>query len=309
MFNKTQVAVLSVVSNTCLTIGKITVGLLTGAVSIISEGIHSAIDLLASFIALFAVKESAKPADARHTYGHGKIENVSGTVEALLIFFAAIWIIYEAAHKIAIGKAAESYGLGMVIMAVSALINFIVSSLLNKVGKETDSVALQADALHLRTDVYTSLGVFIGLLLIQITGWTILDPVVAIMMALFILRAAYNLTKEAFMPLVDVSLPEEECALIRSVLTKYAKDYVEFHELRTRRSGGERHIDLHLVVPKYMSVLAVHDLCDQIEAEIDHLLPRAKVLIHAEPCSSGENPCCKEDEQKHSCPVDVRRNE
>lgn len=295
MLSKTQVAVISVISNTMLTVGKVTVGLLTGAVSIISEGIHSGLDLLAALIALVAVRKSSKPADEKHAYGHGKIENVSGTIEALLIFIAAIWIIYEAVQKFNGEVEVEKFGLGMAVMGVSAVVNLIVSTLLMKVAKQTDSIALEADALHLRTDVYTSLGVFFGLLVIKLTGLTMIDPIIAILVALLIMRAAYQLTKDAFMPLVDVSLPEKEYLAVLSVLERYKKDYIEFHELRTRRAGAERHIDLHLVVPKYMSMIEAHDLCDQIEDEVGNALAGAKVLIHAEPCTDRETECeCQE---------------
>lgn len=289
---KTQVALLSVASNTFLTLTKVTIGFISGSVSILSEGIHSGIDLLAACIAFFAVKESGKPADSHHAYGHGKIENVSGTIEAVLIFVAALLIIVEAARKIyeiingeggQVGSVALS--LGLLVMGGSALINLFVSSRLMKVAKRTDSVALEADALHLRTDVYTSAGVFGGLLLIKLTGWYILDPLIALGVACMIIKAAYDLTKEAFSPLVDVSLPEGERKIISEVLLRHAEEFVEFHALRTRKAGAERHVDLHLVVAKYISVGEVHELCDLIEHEINLRLQGTHVLIHAEPCT------------------------
>lgn len=294
--NKTEVATLSVASNGILACSKVSIGLLSGSVSIISEGIHSGIDLLASVITLFAVRESGKPADVRHAYGHGKIENVSGTIEAALIFFAALLIIFEAIRKISNGVVVDDYGWGLVIMGGSAVCNFIISTLLMRVAKRTDSVALEADALHLRTDVYTSAGVFLGLVVMKITGWTMLDPLVAISVALLIIKAAFNLTKESFMPLVDVSLPEAEQKIIQSIINRHVGEFVEFHELRTRKAGAERYIDLHLVVPKYASVAEVHDLCDNIELEINEKLPGASVLIHAEPCTKLEEACpiCEE---------------
>lgn len=290
MQEKAHVAILSVVSNTVLTLGKLVIGIFTGSVSIISEGIHSGIDLIAALIALFAVKESAKPADERHAYGHGKIENISGTIEALLIFIAALFIITEAIEKLKGEVVIENLGWGMAIMAASALVNWFVSSRLMRVAKETNSVALEADALHLRTDVYTSAGVFAGLVLVKLTGWVILDPLIALFVALLIIKAAYDLTKEAFMPLVDVQLKESEYTIILEVLGKYSSSFVEFHKLRTRRSGPERHIDLHLVVPKFQSVLEVHELCDQIENDIVERLPDTHILIHPEPCSEGTQP-------------------
>lgn len=301
MQEKTTVASISVLSNTVLTTGKIVIGLISGSVSILSEGIHSGIDLIAAIIALFAVRESDKPADARHAYGHGKIENVSGTIEAMLIFLAALMIINEAVRKFTEGVTVDKLGWGLVIMGFSAVANLVVSTLLMRVAKRTDSVALEADALHLRTDVYTSAGVFLGLLLMKITGWTIFDPIIAIIVALLILKAAYDLTKEAFMPLVDVSIEPAEYQIILEVLGKYSGQFVEFHKLRTRRSGSERHIDLHLVVPKYQSVLDVHELCDQIEQEIKENLPRTNILIHAEPCSDSSSKCLACDNMQAGC--------
>jgi len=305
---KTQVASLSVASNTFLTMGKVTIGLASGSVSILSEGIHSGIDLLAAFIALFAVRESGKPADSRHAYGHGKIENVSGTIEAALIFVAALMIIVEAIQKLQEIMAGEGghvgdlgLGLGLLVMGVSAIMNWIVSTKLMRVAKRTDSVALEADALHLRTDVYTSVGVFIGLLLIKITGWSILDPIIALGVALMIFKASFELTKKAFSPLVDVSLPEEECQIIAVVLKYYEDEFLEFHKLRTRKAGAERHIDLHLVVAKYTSVLDVHELCDLIEKEINIRLQGTHVLIHAEPCSPRDTECPVEEGLAPSC--------
>jgi cation diffusion facilitator family transporter len=300
--DKTRAASISVVSNTVLTLGKISIGLLSGSVSILSEGIHSGLDLIAAFIALFAVKESAKPADERHAYGHGKIENISGTIEALLIFIAAVWIIIEAVHKLLAGTILiENLGWGILIMATSACINFFVSTYLMRVAKKTQSVALEADALHLRTDVYTSAGVFAGLILVHYTGWVILDPIIAILVALLIIKAAFNLTKEAFMPLVDVQLDETEYQVILSVLGNYSSSFVEFHKLRTRRSGSERHIDLHLVLPKFQSILEVHDLCNQIEEDIKERLPETHILIHPEPCSEADGRCSACDEKSPSC--------
>jgi cation diffusion facilitator family transporter len=306
MSEKTRVASLSVASNIILTSSKVAIGLLSGSVSILSEGIHSGIDLVAALIALVAVRESGKPADSRHAYGHGKIENVSGTIEAVLIFIAAIMIIVEATHKIQSifggGEAVVGQlGMGAAIMGVSALMNLAVSTKLMKVAKRTDSVALEADALHLRTDVYTSAGVFLGLVLIKITGWVVIDPIIAMGVALMIIKASFDLSKEAFSPLVDVSLPEEERKIILDVLSNHADEFVEFHKLRTRKAGAERHVDLHLVVAKYTPVVEVHELCDTIEQEINEKLQGSHVLIHAEPCSVRDVECPGEKGEAASC--------
>ena len=192
---KQNVARLSIFSNAFLTIAKLIVGLSIGSVSIISEAIHSGMDLFASFIAYFSVRKSAMPPDVDHAFGHGKYEDASGLIEAMLIILAAAIIIWEAVNKLIHGGDTLSSDLlfiGMIVMAVSACLNFFVSQKLMKVAKATDSIALESDAWHLRTDVFTSAGVVVGLILIKITGLTFLDSVIAILVALLILREAVS---------------------------------------------------------------------------------------------------------------------
>lgn len=300
---KSKVAALSIISNTMLVIFKLVVGVLINSVSVISEAIHSGLDLLAAIIAFYSVRTSSQPPDETHRYGHGKIENVSGTIEAILIFIAAIWIIVEAYHKIISGGQIETVGAGLIVMGVSAVMNFFVSSTLMKTAKKTDSVALEADALHLRTDVYTSLGVLAGLAALQITGIQLLDPIIAIAVALMIIKAAYDLTVKAFAPLMDVSLPFEEEAEITNILEQYQAEgkIVNYHKLRTRRAGYARHIDLHVVVPRNFLIQEVHQFCDQIEEDIEQRLAASDVLIHAEPCQEEYCANCQK------CPLETGR--
>jgi cation diffusion facilitator family transporter len=296
MDRRAKVARLSIISNTILIVLKLIVGFLTQSVSIISEAIHSGLDLAAAVIAFYSVKTSVKPADAEHQYGHGKIENISGTIEALLVFIAAAWIIYEAVKKLVRGESAlVTVELGIVVMLISAVVNWVVSGQLSKTARETDSVALEADALHLRTDVYTSLGVLLGLLAIKVTGILFLDPLIALLVAALIIKASVDLTKQAFLPLMDVGLPVEEQAIIQEVMNTFAGDYVEYHKFRTRKAGADRYVDLHLVVPHERSVNEVHDLCHLIENEIAERLPHTQVLIHAEPCTKDCTSCTRDD--------------
>lgn len=290
--HKIKAARVSIISNTALIVMKLTVGILMMSVSVISEAIHSGIDLIAAIIAYFSVREASKPADEDHNYGHGKIENVSGTIEASLIFVAAIIIIIEAVKKLqGHDTTIEAIGAGAIVMGVSALTNFFVSRYLLKVAKKTDSIALEADAMHLRTDVFTSAGVFIGLIVIKITGITVLDPLIAIGVAGLIIKAAYDLTKNAFFNILDVKLPDEEEKIIFDVLNEYDKNYVEFHKLRTRKAGAERHIDLHLVVPKGCTVETGHGLSHEITAKIAEKLPNCHILVHIEPCANACEEC------------------
>ena len=207
---KLAVAKLSVYSNCTLVILKLVAGFLMMSVAVMSEAIHSGIDLLAAMIARYSVKKSSEPADKDHTYGHGKYENLSGMIEGTLIFVAAVWIMYEAAKRLMVREfEVELLETGMVIMGLSAVLNFYVSSRLMKVAKRTDSLALEADAYHLKTDVWTSVGVFVALALIWVTDIHLIDPVVAIIVAGFIIHAAYDITSRSAEGLLDRSLPEE----------------------------------------------------------------------------------------------------
>ena len=299
---KTSVALLSVVSNSVLVIFKLIVGLATGAVSIISESIHSGVDLLAALIAWFAVRTSGQPADEEHPFGHGKFENISGTIEALLIFLAAGWIVYEAVRKLVRPQPLENLGLGITVMLVSSLINIFVSQRLFRVGRETDSVALQADAWHLRTDVYTSAGVTVGLTVLRLgeiiapeadLHW--IDPVAAMAVAVLIVKAAYHLTIESARDLLDVSLPAEEERWIRERVCAWSPTVRGFHRLRTRKSGAHRFIQFHLLVDGDMSVDESHRIHDEVVAAIKDHYPGSNVVIHMEPCTKPCQPECLHD--------------
>ncbi|MCE5296549.1 MAG: cation diffusion facilitator family transporter [Euryarchaeota archaeon] len=291
---KQKVAMLSIYSNSFLVVIKLIAGVLMGSISVISEGLHSMIDLLAAVIANYSIRKSAIPADKDHPYGHGKYENYAGVIEAVLILFAAIIIVYEASMRLIKNAPVEFLLVGIIIMGISSVVNFFVSRKLYKVGVETDSMALQADGLHLRTDVYTAMGVFIGLILIQLTGLEWLDPVVAILVAVLIVKAAWDLTREASKGLVDEHLPVDEESKIKCVLAQYSKSFVAFRALRTRKSGAERFVDLILVVKADMPVIEAHALCDKIEKEIEANLPNTNVLIHIEPCLMGDTcPHCR----------------
>ncbi|MFJ7184156.1 cation diffusion facilitator family transporter [Lysinibacillus xylanilyticus] len=281
--NSSKVAFLSVLSNSTVVILKLIVGLFTGSVAILSEAIHSLLDLLASFIAFLSVRISSKPADKEHPYGHGKVENISGTIETLLIFVAGIWIIYECIHKIITPTPIKLPVLGILVMLLGALINFVVSRIVYRTAKNTNSVAMKSNALHLLTDVYTSLGVALSLLIVHLTGWYILDPIIGIILACYIMVEAFKLMKEAFPPLLDARLSKEEEEQIIQIIESFKDEYIEYHDFRTRRSGAEEYIDFHLVVASNKSIETVHDLCDRIEEKINNLFHQANILIHLEP--------------------------
>ncbi len=299
----------SIVSNTSLVVLKLTVGVLMMSISVISEAIHSMMDLVAAIIANYSVRKSSQPADEDHAYGHGKFENVSGLVEALLIFLAAGIILFEAGQKLLLHGTVEFLDAGIVVMGISAGVNFFVSRYLYKVAKEEDSIALEADALHLRTDVWTSFGIFLGLVAIKLTNIMILDPLIAIGVALMIIRAAWDLTKRSSVGLLDRRLPSDEEAVIRQALDRHSAGYLSYHSVRSRRAGSEKFVDMHLVVKFNLSVEESHELADELEKEIETDLRNTSVVIHIEPCDtlacferSGVNHCILEDgEDRGGC--------
>ncbi|MBU3179702.1 cation diffusion facilitator family transporter [Clostridium psychrophilum] len=280
---KQSSALLSIVSNTVLIIFKVIAGILMGSVSVISEAIHSSIDLLASIIAFFSIKISSKAEDKGHPFGHGKYENVSGFVEALLILLAAALIVYQAIKRMFEGGAVENISLGIFVMLIASAINFVVSMILLKTARKTDSIALEADAMHLLTDVYTSIGVVIGLLLLKVTKIPIIDSITAIVVAILIVKTSIDLIKKSLNDLVDCKLPDDDISKIVIILNSH-NEITKYHNLRTRKSGSTREIDVHIHVVENASLIDAHKLSDEIEDELKNVFPGdSYVMIHLEP--------------------------
>lgn len=280
---RVKVALLSILSNTALIVFKILAGYLSGSVSIISEAIHSSMDLIASIVAFLSVRQSAKPADRKHPYGHGKIENISGMFEGLLIFAAAGMIIIEAVRKIFEPAPIEQAAIAIAVMFISALINFGVSRKLYMVSKEEDSIALEADALHLKTDVYTSIGVGAGILLIKVTGLLILDSITAILVALLIVKEAWELVQYAFDYLIDARLSDEEEAEIKNIIKEHSHQYVEYHKLKTRKSGNMKYIDFHITIDPSLTVKQAHEIVESLKKDMTEKFKNISVSIHIDP--------------------------
>lgn len=286
--DKEKAAYLSIMSNFLLIIFKLTAGVLIGSISVISEAIHSSIDLLASFIAFFSIRKSSKTEDDEHPFGYGKYENVSGFAEAILIFFAAAFIIIEAIKKIINGSSIDSVGLGLAVMFISSVVNFLISTKLMNVARKTDSIALEADALHLLTDVITTAGVFLGLLVVKLTGLEIIDSLTAIFVAFLIIKTSIDLTKRSIKDLVDRRLPDEDINKILEIITSH-DEIKGYHRLRTRKSGQKKEIDIHLKLNESYSLTQAHNICSHIERDIKHVFPNSYVLIHPEPFSVIKN--------------------
>lgn len=288
---KKLAASISITSNIFLTTLKLIVGIISGSLSIISEAIHSLSDFLASIITYFSVVKSSEPADDDHPYGHGKYEDMAGFIEGLLIISAAIFIIFKATKKIVLGIPSETENsLGIMVMSVAVVMNFLVSSYIFKVAKTSDSISLYADGQHLRTDVYSSLGVLIGLLLIKITGNHALDPIIAILVAAFIFRTGHTITNKSWMNLLDHSLPEEDIKQIEQIINNYSGiTKLKIHGIKARRLGPTKDINLTLQFKKDTTICECHKICDEIEQSIRKIYPNCSISIHAEPMIMIEN--------------------
>lgn len=276
---------LSITSNAAIIALKFLAGILSGSISIISEAIHSLSDFLASVLTFFAVLKSSEPADSDHPFGHGKYEDMSGFIEGGLIIFAAFYIIYEAVKKLVHPETFEvDTTLGIAVMLFAVIANWIVSSVLFKVAKKSNSISLFADGEHLRTDIYSSLGVMIGLILIKFTGFHILDPIIAILVALFIFKAGFIISKETLNNLLDGSLPPEELKAIENIIKTYKTDCVlKIKKIKARRCGPSLDIELTMIFPPDMAILECHRICDEIEELIHNNMGQVTIIIHAEP--------------------------
>jgi cation diffusion facilitator family transporter len=279
---KIRTARLSIISNIGLIILKTIAAFYSGSVSIISEAIHSSLDLVAAIIAFIAVRISDKPADKEHPFGHGKFENISGVIEALLIFLAAFWIIYEAFQKLIRHEnilEQDFLMVGIVVMLLSGLVNFFVSRRLYQVAKETGSMALEADALHLKTDIYTSIGVGLGLLAIHLTGYYFLDPIIAIIVALYIIYEASKLLVKAFNPLIDSSLSEVDVVLIKRIIEHNIPKDFSFSDLRTRQSGPVYIIQFHLITSPSCAIADWLKIRNHLEEVLRNEFPKLELII------------------------------
>ncbi len=275
---------LAVASNAVLTVAKFVVGLVTGSVAVLSDAANSAGDLVASGIAFAGVRAASRPADEDHPYGHEKSENLAALVEGVLVLAAGAAVAVEATRRLVDGSAGlVSVDLAVGVMVASALINLAVSARMRRVARRTGSPAVEADAVHLASDVWTSAGAAAGLAVVAATGWTRVDAAVGVAIALYVVWVGGRIAWTAAQVLIDRALPDEEIAIVEGVLARFARaDGVGFHAVRGRRAGAKRHIDLHMVVPPDTTVRDGHMLGGRVKTAIRRELPGSEVLIHLE---------------------------
>ena len=277
-------AVLSLASNATLAVAKLVVGLVTGSVAELSDAANSAGDHVASGIAFAGVRAAARPADADHPYGHERSENLAALVEGLLVLAAGGAVAVEAARRLIDGSAAlVSIDVAVAVMVASALVNLAVSARLRHVARATGSPAIDADAAHIASDVWTSAGAAAGLVIVWATGWTRVDAAVGVAIALYVVGVGARIAWRASQILIDQALPDDEMTLISATLDDFAaREGVGFHALRARRSGTKRHVDMHMVVDPDTTVREGHVLTGRVKTAVQRALPGSEVLIHLE---------------------------
>jgi len=288
---KSGAAALSIASNSLLIALKLAAGAITGSIAILTEAVHSLIDLVASVVAFVSVRKADEPADADHPYGHEKVESLAATIEGLLILVGAAIIIYEATHRLVVGAVVDELGIGIAVMGFSVIANLVVSAVLSRQAKAHESPALEGDAAHLRTDAMTSAGVLVGLAVVEITGNAAFDSITALLVAGAIVTAGIRIVRRSSGVLVDEALPEEEMDRIEAAIAAARTPEVAgYHKLRARRAGRHRYIDLHVQYVSGTSLERAHDLAHAMRDAIEQTIPGAEVMIHAEPETSLQNP-------------------
>jgi cation diffusion facilitator family transporter len=288
---KFNAARLSNVSNSVLIVLKIAAGAVTGSVAIVTEAVHSSIDLIASVVAYVSIRKADEPPDESHMYGHAKIENVAAAIEGMLILVGAGVILFEAVRRLATSAEIDHLGVGIAVIGFSTAVNLGVSSYLYRQARLHDSPALEGDAAHLRADAWTSIAVLVGLILIQITGIAELDSIVALLVASAIVYAGIRILSRSSRVLVDEALPAEELDVVRQAIADHgAPEIAGYHKLRGRRAGSKRYIDLHLQFIPGTSLERAHAISHEVQAEVRRRLPGAEVLVHIEPEDTAPAP-------------------
>ena len=286
---KNSAARLSIVVAVFLIALKATSGWLTGSISVWASLLDSVLDLFASTLNFIAVRASSRPADEDHAYGHGKAESLTSLFQAILIGASGIFIVWEAVHRIREPHQTRSEVIGIGSMIVAIALSAWLVRKLRRVAKATESPALSSDALHYVTDIYINAGVLVALLLTAFSGWSLADPLISLVIALYILKSALGLAHESINILMDRSLPVEVERTIAEIVARYRNEGVEgFHDLRTRRSGSQKFIDLHLEIDRNKRFEEAHDLTVKILRAIESEIPRSKVHVHTDPSGQAK---------------------
>jgi len=287
---KVAAARVSLATASLLATMKLVVGFATGSLAVISSAIDSLLDILMSGVNFMAIRHAEQPADERHPYGHGKFETVAAIFQALVIAVSGGWICFEAVRRLQSNSVVDSPLGGIAVMIISLIASFCVTRYLRRIAKATDSSALEADALHFATDVYTNLALLLGLLFMFWFELPWLDPFMSLLVAVYIMIAAFRLLRQGMRDILDEQLPETAHTEIEQLIETYKGELFDYHNLRTRRAGSQKLIDFHLTVCKHLSVNEAHRITDQLEDRIAKHIGNSDVTIHIEPCQEADCP-------------------
>jgi cation diffusion facilitator family transporter len=299
---KIAAARLSIITALSLAVLKLLTGFFTGSLAVLTSAIDSLLDILMSGINLMAIRHAEQPADEHHAYGHGKFETLATIFQSIIIAGSGTWIIYEAIQRMIVASPIKQTGIGIAVMSISTVASFMISRHLRRVAKETDSSALEADSLHFSMDVYTNLALLAGLILISLFDLPWLDPVMSILVAIYILIESLRLLRQGMRDILDEQLPESIRTEIETLIKDHKHELFGYHNLRTRRAGSQKLIDFHLTVCKHLSVEEAHNITDYIEKKISEQIIGTDVTIHVEPCRQHNCP------GRESCPAQMIRH-
>lgn len=287
--NKTKAAKVAMGVAFCLAVSKAAVGFLTGSLSILSSAVDSILDIAASFFNFIAIKKAEEPADTGHQYGHGKYEAMATFIQSIIIFVSGLFILLSAWDKFIHNKHPEVSSAGFVVMGISIAATIFLTIYLRYVAKKEKSSVLEADAMHYSIDLYTNIGILAALFIIKLTGWTVIDSIVAALVAIYIIFSAIKLSVQVSKQLLDSRIEEEAYNKLLKVLDSFGSYHLDFHRLRTRSAGNEIFIDMHLTLCRKLTLDEVHQITDVIENAISKEISGADITIHPEPCSHTDN--------------------
>lgn len=287
---KMRAARMSVATATTLAATKLVVGIFTGSMAVISSAIDSLLDIVMSSVNFFAIRSAEKPADECHPFGHGKYETVATLIQAFVITLSGAGIIFESVRRLIQGSSLQRLEGGIVVLIISTAASYAISRYLSRVARETDSSALEADSLHFSMDIYTNLALAAGLVLVQFVQITWLDPALSIAVGLYILFEAMRLVRHGMRDVLDAELPPGIREDVREMIETHRKDLVDYRNLRTRRAGSQKFMDLEMIVCRHLSVEEAHDIADTLEEQIKNSIIGADVTIHIEPCRKSDCP-------------------
>jgi len=280
---KLRCALISIVASVGLIALKLTFGIITNSVSILASAVDSFLDLSASSVNYFSIRKSVKPADAEHKFGHGKAEGLAGLFQCFIIGVSSLYLIYLSFERIFDGGELSSLDIGIAVIGFSIFASLILARYIKRVADETDSIALKADSLHFRVDVYANIGIVVGLIVIKVTGAELIDPIISLALAGLILWTAKDIVLQSIDILMDRELPEHIVKDIEEVIFKYRPSVKSYHKMRTRNAGSKKFIEFHLVLDHTLSFVRSHEIAEEIIKEIETQIPGSELTVHVDP--------------------------